>query len=187
MATMPDLAAIDPDSPVSLSVGWRSGTKLRLAQMMLGVEVVGRFRQLIADTLDDMEERTQEPWTPEADLTPETYLTVDRGVLGEAPLLASEHQAITFAEALLAPEALRVLAPNDLPTKDLELYAITVGSEPGERAAFLRRSNPRRGLRAGRLLTSYHDVLTRIDAPVFGFDLDVDLIFVETWCTCCRR
>ncbi|WP_460870314.1 hypothetical protein [Nocardioides pakistanensis] len=146
--------------------------------MVLGEEVVEQFRQLVADTLDSLEERTSEEWSPEADLTPETYLTLNRTLLGEAPLLASEHEDLTFVDALLAPEALPVLPPSDLPARDLELYAITVGSQPGERASFVRRSNPRRGLRAGRLLTSYHDVLARIDAPVFGFDLDIDLILV---------
>lgn len=173
-----DAGEIDPDDPINLTVGWRSGSKLKLAQMLLGVDVVQQFREVVAETLDIFNQRTPEPWSPEADLTPETYLTLHRDLLGAAPILAAEHGDTTLAEALLAPEGLPVLHPNDLPARDIELYAITVGAVPGARAAFLRRSNPRRGLRAGRLLTSYSDVLTRIDEPVFGFDLAIDLVFV---------
>lgn len=178
MTNMVELSDVDPGDPINLTVGWRSGKRLKLAQMILGKEVVGQFREVIADALDDLNQRTSEPWTPEADISPETYLTLHQDLLGEAPLLSAEHESMSFTAAVLAPEGLPVLHPSDLPTRDLELYVITVGGTPGSRAAFVRRSNPRRGLRAGRLLTSYHDVLTRIDDPVFGFDLDIDLVIV---------
>lgn len=173
-----DLSSIDPAGAIALTVGWRSGTKLRLAQIALGAKVAAEFRDLVALTLEDMADRTPEPWTPDAELSPETYLTITTDLLGQAPILHADHEDLTLSEAVLAPEALPMLHPADLPARDLELYAITVGDTPGSRAAFLRRSNPRRGLRAGRVLTSYSDVLVKIEDPIFGFDLIVDLVFV---------
>lgn len=172
------LSEIDSSDPITLTVGWRSGKKLKMAQIILGEAVAKAFREVVVEALDDLSQRTPEPWTPEADVAPETYLTLQQELLGEAPLLASEHGSMSFTEAVLAPEALSVLHPGDLPARDLELYVITVGGTPGSRSAFVRRSNPRRGLRAGRLLTSYHDVLTRISDPVFGFDLDIDFVIL---------
>lgn len=99
--------------------------------------------------------------------------------LGDAPILAPEHSGASLFEIALSAEALDVLDPNELPAADMGFYVITLGDEPGHRAAFLRRANPRRGLRGGKIWTSYHDVLTRIDEPVFAFDDLVDLVFFE--------
>ena len=151
---------------------------MRLGQVLLGSEVAATFREVIADTLDDMSQRENEAWTPEADQSSETFLTLHQDLLGSAPVLASDLTQPTFAEALLTAEGLPVLTPQSIPAANLELYALTIGNTPGSRAAFVRRANPRRGLRAGRLLTSLSDTLTRIDEPVFGFDLNIDLIFV---------
>lgn len=172
-----DLADIDPDASIVLTVGWRTGRKLRLKQMLLGEKVTAEFGEVVAGALETLGQREAEPWSPDADLSPETYLTLTASQLGTAPVLASEHNDLTLSQALLAPEALPLLDPHELPAANLELYAITVGDVPGERAAFLRRNNPRRGLRAGRIYTSYRDVLQNIDDPVFGFDRDIDLVF----------
>lgn len=173
-----DLSTVDPEASVVLTVGWRTGRKLRLKQMLLGERVTNEFKQVVAGTLDNLAQRDSEIWTPDADLTPETYLTLTTAQLGAAPVLATEHGELTLSQALLAPEALPLLDPHELPAANLELYAITVGDIPGERTAFLRRNNPRRGLRAGRIYTSYRDVLQNIDDPVFGFDRDIDLVFL---------
>jgi hypothetical protein len=45
--------------------------------------------------------------------------------------------------------------------------------------AFVRQYNPQRGIRAGRLLTAYHNTLARFDDPVFNFDLDFDLVITS--------
>jgi hypothetical protein len=168
---------VDPSEDLTLTVGWRSGKKMKLGQVLVGPDVAAPFREIIGEVLEDLSGRTSEPWTPEADQGPETYLTLRQELLGDAPVLAAEHTDLTFAQALLTAESLPVITPQTVPAANLELYALTVGSTPGARAAFVRRSNPRRGLRAGRILTSLHDTLSRIDAPVFGFDSSVDLVF----------
>jgi hypothetical protein len=149
---------------------------MKLGQVLLGPDVAAPFRDVVGETLEDLSQKTSEPWSPEADQNAETYLTLTRDLLGDAPVLSTEHSDVTFAEALLAAESLPVITPANVPAANLELYALTVGNTPGARAAFVRRSNPRRGLRAGRILTSLHDTLTRIEEPVFGFDLLMDLV-----------
>ncbi|GAB2854837.1 hypothetical protein [Nocardioides pacificus] len=173
-----EVAQVDVEGSLTLSVGWRSGQKTKLAQVAMGDDVAAELRGVLRATVVDLQERSPEPWAPDADLSPETYLWLPRGDLGDAPVLASEHQGLSLAEALAAAETLMPLTPGKLPTQDLTFYALTVGSTPGERVSFLRRTNPRRGLKGGRVLTSLHDVLTRISDPIFAFDDLVDLVFV---------
>lgn len=168
---------LDVGEALTLSVGWRSGRKTKLGQLTMASDVAAEIGAIVAATLADLDERSPETWAPDADLSPETYLMMEARDLGEAPLLASEHGELTLAEALMSAESLPVLRPNELPVPDLTFYAITLGDAPGQRVAFLRRANPRRGLRRGRLMTSYSDVLTRIESPVFAFDDLVDLVF----------
>lgn len=172
-----DTDSVDSGSSLTLVVGWRSGQKTKLGQLILGETVREAMQRTIEGTLVDLAERSCETWTPEADLTPETYLRASVAELGDAPILATIHQGLSFREALLTAEALPLLAPKDLPAAELSFYAITVGDAPGQRTAFLRRTNPRRGLRSGRILSSYHDVLTRIEDPVFSFDSLIDIVF----------
>lgn len=159
-----DSSSVDVGSAITLSVGWRSGQKTKLGQLAVGPDVETELRAILAAALDDLDRRSPESWAPDADLTPETYLTMEVGDLGDAPALAAEHQPASLVDVLLGAESLSVLHPRDLPLPDLTFYALTVGNDPGRRVAFLRRANPRRGLRRGRLMTSYSDVLTRIEA-----------------------
>lgn len=168
----------DADASLTLCVGWRSGAKLKLGQLTVGPDVANELRRIVSDVATDLETRERAPWAPDADLTVETVLEIGQEELGKAPVLAGEQAELTLAQSLLAAEGLPILYPNELPAGDMVLYAITVGSQPGERIALLRRVNPRRGLRGGKFLTSYSDVLSRIDAPVFAFDEYVDVVFV---------
>ena len=176
---MTDPTNIDSEASLTLSVGWKSGQKTKLRQLTVGDDVAEALRDVVRATLDNLEERTPENWAPDADLSPETYLTIDSGELGDAPALASEHVSASLFELLVSAESLENLDPNELPAADMGFYVVTIGDDPGHRAAFLRRTNPRRGLRSGKIWTSYHDVLTRIDEPVFAFDDLVDLVFYE--------
>lgn len=164
---------------LTLAVGWRSGKKVKLAQLTLSAEVESALRAVAEAAVENLAGRTTEPWAPDADLSEETYLEIDQAELGDAPALAAEHGGASLADVLLRAEGLSVLDPRNLPTADLAFYAIVVGSEPGARLAFLRRVNARRGLKGGKFLTSYSDVLHKIEAPVFAFDQFVDLIFLE--------
>jgi hypothetical protein len=173
------LSDFDVDGSLSLSVGWKSGTKIRLGQLTVGEDVADSLRDVVFAAVDAIHRREPEPWAPDADLSQETYLVIKQHDLGEAPALSGVQPGQGLASALMAAEDLGVLSPQELPKADLQFYVITIGSTPGARVSFLRRTNPRRGLRGGKLLTSYHDVLTRIEDPIFAFDDLIDLIFVD--------
>lgn len=159
-------------------MGWRSGRKTKLGQLSVGAEVAAVLRDVVSAALADLADRSPEPWAPDADLSQETYLTMHASGLGDAPTLAAEHQGLSLVNALLAAEALPVLHPEELSSPHLGFYAITVGDTPGERALLLRRTNPRRGLKRGRMMTCYSDVLKRIEKPVFAFNELIDLVFL---------
>lgn len=178
MPAAEQLEAIDFDASITLSVGWRSGAKVKLGQLSVGQDVAGELRSIVREAVDGILAREPAAWAPDTDLSVETYLTISRSDLGSAPTLAAEHQDAVLFDALGTAERLTTLGPAELPAADLIFYAITIGSDPGSRITFLRRVNPRRGLRGGRVFTSYSDVLTRIEDPVFAFDRDIDLVFV---------
>jgi hypothetical protein len=171
-------ASIDPSETVSLTVGWPSGARTKLRHVPVGHEVAEAFRAVLRDTLEDLADREAETWTPEADLSPETYLITDVESLGLEPKLAAEHGDISLMTALLAAETLPDLDHAKLPASNLSFYAITVGKTAGERAVFLRRTNPRRGLKRGRIYSVFSDTLERVQEPIFAFDEWMDLVVV---------
>ena len=66
--------------------------------------------------------------------------------------------------------------PAQLARKSVASYAAVLGDNPTDRTAFIRKANPKRGLRPGRIWTTFHDVLARIDAPALVLDEYFDLI-----------
>ena len=171
------LSGVDPEGALTLAVGWISGRKTKLRQVTIGRDVAAAFREVIGAAIEDITLREAAEWTPEADLPPETYLVISESELGDAPALGSEHQGLTLATALKSAEALPTLHPDDLPAGDMSFYALVVGDSPGGRVAFFRRTNPRRGLRKGRMFTLLTDALVRIESPLFAFDDYIDLVF----------
>lgn len=170
---------VNPAESLTLVVAWRTGRKVRLRQLSIGTDVATQFRAVITQTLADLRRRDAAAWAPDADLTPETYLLVPTADLGDAPELAAEHSGQTLAGALRAAESLPHLSPHDVPAADLTFYALVVGDKIGQRAAFLRKSNPRRGLRRGHIFTFLRDTLQFVDDPIFAFDELVDLVFID--------
>ena len=173
-----EFSAIDAYEAVTLSVGWKSGSKVKLGRVPMTTDVADAFREGIAAVAANVVEREAEPWSPDADVTPETYLVAARSSLGGAPIMTGiPFDAEDLPSALKLASELHELHPNELPTADLSFYAVTVGDDPEDRTVFLRRSNPRRGLRRGKWFTSFGDALAKIDDPIFSFDDDADLIF----------
>lgn len=177
MVTDKPFDAINAQATVTLSVGWTS-TRTKLRQVPLSHDVADAFREVLNSTLTDLAARDAQPWAPDADLSPETYLTIIVSELGEKPELVSEHDGATLMDALLAAEDLPVLDRGTLPAGDLSFYAITVGDTAGQRAVFLRRTNPRRGLKRGRIYSIFSDALQTVEEPIFAFDEWMDLVCV---------
>jgi hypothetical protein len=171
----PNWESIDPAASITLVVGWRSGTKMKLGRLVLA-KALG---EVVGHVVEDLADRQPETWTPDADLSDETYLMLAADDVGAHPILAKDVPRDTLLAALRDGAGLPALAAADLPAAELAFYAIVVGQDPDGRTVFVRRSNPRRGLRHGKWFTSYAEALVRVDAPIFAFDELVDLIYVE--------
>ncbi|WP_181118429.1 Kiwa anti-phage protein KwaB-like domain-containing protein [Rathayibacter sp. AY1B5] len=167
---------IDVTSSITLSVGWISGQKTKVRQVAISQSVGSAFREVILRTISDIEERELQDWAPDADLSPETCLVLRLADVGTAPQMGAEHGDLVLLEALRLAETLPQITPKELPAGDLSFYAITLGSGAGNRTVFLRRSNPRRGLKRGRIYSLMTDALQRIEAPIFAFDEWFDLV-----------
>lgn len=165
--------------PITLAVGWTVGKNTKIRQILLGEAVAREFFLVARRTLEDLAGREAAQWTPDADLTPETYLVFPAAEVGEAPKLTSDHDGRRFLEVLAQAERLEAINPKHLPTGDVSFYAIVIG-EPGSRTVFIRRSNPRRGLKRGKIYGTLGDTLQRVDAPIFAFDEWVDLVLSES-------
>lgn len=173
-----DLSDLDISAPLTLTVAWRSGPKVRLGRVETDGEVGLAFRELIAGTIENIDARTPEAWAPDADLTAETYLVIDMDKLGPAPVLTSEFQDCSLAEVLSSAQTIPALNAKSLPAGDLVFYALTIGPQDS-RVTFLRRHNPRRGLKSANFFAGLSDALTRIEQPIFAFDGYIDLVFAE--------
>lgn len=177
MAEDEPFAELDVQETVTLTLGWTT-TRTKLRQVPLNHEVADAFREVLSSTLRDLAMREAQDWAPDADLSPETYLTLDVSELGEKPELMVEHGGVSLMDALLSAEDLPVLKSTTLPAADLSFYAITLGNTAGERAVFLRRTNPRRGLKRGRIYSIFSDTMQTVEDPIFAFDEWMDLVCV---------
>lgn len=173
-----DLSVVDTSGGLTLTVGWRSGTKLQLGRLEIGADIDRAFREVIAASVEDIRGRDEQDWSPDADLVAETYLVISADRLGEAPVLASSFGELKLNDVLSNAQTVPTLHARDLPAADLVFYALTIDAGADERVTFLRRSNPRRGLRRGPIYAGLGDALTRVEQPLFTFDGLVDLIFV---------
>lgn len=166
---------VDDSDPITLAVGWTVGKNTKIRQLMLGEEVASEFYRIAQQTALNLSEREPQEWTPDADLTPETYLVFPAEEVNEFPRLTSDHDGKSFLEVLAQAERLEAINPKHLPTGDITFYAIAIG-EPGDRVVFIRRSNPRRGLKRGKIYSTLSDTLQRVEDPIFAFDEWVDLV-----------
>lgn len=179
MAEPINLSDLDIAGALTLTIGWRSGRKLKLGRVETGRDVDIAFREVINATIEDLETRTPQDWAPDADLTAETYLVIATDQLGDAPVLASEFKDNLLADVLQHAETVPTLDAANLPSADLGFYALTIDQTDGSRVAFLRRNNPRRGLKKANFFAGLRDSLSRIEDPIFAFDGLIDLVFVH--------
>lgn len=166
---------INKADPITLAVGWTIGKNTKIRQVILGDAVAEEFYQVAQSTASDLAERESAEWTPDADLSPETYLVFPAAEAGDSPRLTSDHDGKAFLEVLAQAERLEAINPRHLPTGDISFYAIVLG-EPGSRVVFIRRSNPRRGLKRGKIYGTLSDTLQKVQDPIFAFDDWIDLV-----------
>lgn len=175
-----DWDGLELDAALTLVVGWNSSGKTKLRKVNMAVNVEVPLLDVIEQNVQSLVTREAEQWAPDAVVTPETYLVMSRDGVGTRPTLARDVQDRgTFLEALRAGAGLPRMEREEVPAADMGFYALVVGNDPDNRTVFIRRLNPRRSLHRGRIFGVLSDVLARVEEPLFGFDLDVDLVLVD--------
>jgi len=147
-----------------LVVGWRVGARIECARVPTSTDIADDLREVCADTLDRLSGLEPRRWSREIGPEDDEYLIATMEQVGlDSPLLAA-----------LSTADFDVLHPRTLPDRDLLFYTFIVGPPDG-RLTFLRKYNPRRGLR-NRLVGLFTDTLTRLVDPLFTFDDRIDLV-----------
>lgn len=174
------LPNLQTEGAITLVVGWRSSSKTQLRRVNLGSDVEVALRDVARAVLDDVLTREVEPWTAEADSAPEVVHTLGVDEVGPSPILSRDVAVHgTLLAALASASSLPQLKPNQIPAAELAFYALVIGDDPKDRTIWARRTNPRRGLRRRIFGTLGNDVLERVEAPIFGFEDDLDLVAAD--------
>lgn len=173
------LQVFNPEGDFTLWVGWQSTAKsYHLRRVDVTREIAGAFREIASEQIDTLLERDEEAWTPMAEVTEKTFLHCQNNEVGQSPRLTNRPKDDRFLAALLSAETFEKLNAAEVRKKNLAIYGFTIGS-PGQRVAFIRRANPRRGLGQGKFFGALNDTLAKIDDPVFAFDDLIDLVVTQ--------
>ncbi|WP_300908220.1 hypothetical protein [Corynebacterium stationis] len=165
------------EEAITFFVGWQSGKSYNLRQVGLHKSIASNFLEIANQTAQNLVIREEETWSPEADLTPETYLVCDIDSVGDEPKITHQPNDL-FLPTLLNAELLERVSAKDIPNRSLALYGFTIG-EGEDRTVFIRKSNPRRGLGRGKFFGVYNDIIRRELDPVLAFDDLIDLVVVR--------
>lgn len=160
----PDWSQLGLES-LSLIVGWRTGsTRIATARVPTSGEVAEELRDVCSDTLQLLSNLDHRQWYPDAGQDSHEYLLASLSQLGED------------SEVLRAVRETEwdVLGADTLPSRNLLFYALVAGPS-NRRITFLRKYNPRRGLKR-RLVALFTKDLTKIQDPLFSFDEFVDMV-----------
>lgn len=103
---------------------------------------------------------------------------VETGEYMAVPLRVVQEEDSTVLDLLRRAAALDRLDAAEIPTR-LWFYAAVIGDDPDERVAFVRKTDPHKVARPGKILTTLGDVLSRIDDPVFVLEHRFDLVVLE--------
>ena len=166
----PKLDEIDLDEALTLVVAWRRGKRLGGAMVPLAGEVVQELRQACRETVRWLQQHEVVDYGADGHVETDEYMAVPLGIVQE--------EASAVLDLLRRAAALDRLDAAEIPKK-LWFYAAVVGDDPGGRVAFVRKTDPHKSAKPGRILTTLGDVLSRIDEPVFVLEHRFDLVVLE--------
>lgn len=165
-----DVALATAARSVTLLVAERRGDRVRGGHLLVDDEALDQLRERVAEALEDVERRDARAYWPDANLDRQAeYFDISRGEVDDS---------LGVLELLDAGADTQRLSADDLRGR-LLFYAIVVGDRPGERVAFVSKSNPARVLGKGFFLTRLtpqSDTLTSVDTPLFLFEDRTDLV-----------
>ncbi len=159
-----DVAAAD----IVFFVGWRSAKSLKIGHVNVGQDAAVALKAMAEDTRRAIIEA--DALTYSADAHPEPGEFVD------APLTAADPALVP---TLRHPEQAELLTPEKVRHRDIVIYGLAVVAN-NDIHVYLRKANPQRGLKKGKILMSMSDVLTRLTDPVLALDDRFDFVITES-------
>jgi hypothetical protein len=164
---------IDPEGPIALVVVWPRGNGYDGGYVKIEDEVAAHLRRACANTIAKFGDREPREYFADMQLEDEEFLYVnDEDLVGDSAV----------ADYVLPAVRLQTVNSRSLPSRRIALYAAVLGTGE-DMVAFVRKSNPRNGVRSGSLLGSLGNTLTKIDKPIFTLDDHFDLILDEAGIT----
>jgi hypothetical protein len=163
----PNLKAIPLDESITLMVAWRDGATVEGAMVPIAGEVADEVRDACSETLERLEDMALVAYGSDAHLELNEFMAV--------PIEVVENDARAVLKLLGTSAALDSLSPEEIPSK-LWFYAAVVGDDPEHRVAFVRKTDPHLSAKSGRFFTTFGEVLSRIEEPVFVLEHWFDLI-----------
>jgi hypothetical protein len=188
-----DWAALKLGKGARLLLGWRDGRRSLNAQAArMDSDVSKVMIAACRDALNGMAKLDCRIYSGIPALEPEQYLSL-AVTTGSNGVASNEADALQKLDRMMPEEAAATahlielvngafdedewLTRDELASGSWLFYAVVIQLEDGGIAAFVRKYNPQRGLKAGRLPVSARgNTLSRFDDPLFNFDFKFDLI-----------
>lgn len=170
MAVVENFDQLEAAESFSLVVAWHRGKTFDGGELRVSNEIGDHLRKACAATIDRLRELDVSPYSADMQLEEEERLEAeDPQMIRDSPL----------AQLLLGTQRRRLYNARSLPTRSLLLYAISFSMAGEGRLAFVRKTNPRRAVKAGGILGMLGNALTKLDQPVFTLDPYFDLVITE--------
>ncbi len=188
-----DWAALKLDKGTRLLLGWRDGRRdLDALPARMTSDVSKEVIAACESALRGMAQLDRRIYSGIPALEPEQYLSLAIAT-GSTGVVSDEADTLEKLDGMMPEEAAATarlvelvngtfdvdewLTKDELALGSWLFYAIVVQLEEGGVAAFVRKYNPQRGLKAGRLRVAANgNTLARFDDPLFNFDFNFDLI-----------
>jgi hypothetical protein len=183
----PDWPLVDFDSDPRLVVGFRAGPRrLDGHRIDVHMDAFPDLRAVCEDALAELQEAVARPYEPYAEIeVGEEYFWVEVAELPQHPpprqSLSAEHadEAYDGTADLVRitrhVDELDAAGPNRLANRYL-FYTICWPVSNSSFVGFVKKTDPRQAMKAGRRWFQYGDVLRRADPPDLVLEPDVDVV-----------
>lgn len=193
-----DTDAVDIAGDVTLVVARRSGKTLQGHKIEFDTKAGDVIRGVCRETLRRIAERSARQYEPSLHIDPASeYLAVPDAELVQHeafrpkrrrsadldevngrvnPATATIETDPQVRHLLRRASGLERLPAERLTEYTFQFYAAVVGSAPTARTAFVRKMNPAKVLRRGRMVFAYGDRLRSVDEPLLLLDEWFDLV-----------
>jgi len=154
-------------STMKFVVLWSKGKNLASAQVRIAGEVTEHLQKACNQTVERLRTKERHPYFPDMghEESEQVIFVDDRTTVESSPV----------GIALFANPELPLITAREIREKRLTLYAVITGVEEQQKA-FIRKTNPRYTVKAGRLLTAFTSTLTRIEEPILEIDDHFDVV-----------